>query len=222
MHPQAREQHGRRWLRRRDPGGAPGSRTRLALQEASRAKRGGMTADEEELGRLGRLGVSDRCEPALRVVWRSSQDQHVAGQRTLRALICKRACPCGACSRAAASGSSSGSSTLVHISTAGERANGCQDPFLRYHSQAQRSGTAAAVTSIHHACLVGSADIAIGTSDRPLTALPVYLPASHHQLAHTAPVPRPVARQIQSLMAVLAIPARPRQRRPMRSAAAVW
>ena len=113
----------------------------------------------------------------------------------------------------------------VHISRVGERTAVKNLSFGI--TLTQRAGTPLdqhrlSACHVHHGRLVGSANLALDTPTRPLTAHPVHLPASPHQLALTATISRPAARQNQPLMAVLAIPARPRQRRPMRSAAAVW
>jgi hypothetical protein len=93
--------------------------------------------DEEKLGQLEEAGAPDRCEPACTAVRRPVKSNMSLTSETLSSCLIrthsKRA--------PRASGSSYGvtlvgvlcSSALVHISSAGERANGCQEPLLRYH-----------------------------------------------------------------------------------------
>lgn len=94
-----------------------------------------MKKKEEKVGGLGGSGAADRCEPASCVHRAASQDEHVADQRTLGALMCKHGVNIDAGSLGITLEPSSRSSALVHISRPRERANGCQEPLLRYHTR---------------------------------------------------------------------------------------
>ena len=80
-----------------------------------------MKKKEEKVGGLGGSGAADRCEPASCVHRAASQDEHVADQRTLGALMCKHGVNIDAGSLGITLEPSSRSSALVHISSEAAR-----------------------------------------------------------------------------------------------------
>ena len=191
--------------------------------------------DGEERGEAGRARSRGRSGP-LRTSKQSasaaSQDEHAADQRTVRALVRKQR-ECGQPRDHLRT-----SLTLRRAGPHKQAARTSERLSRTYISfgitlavpaswLCRRSTDAAACLShpiviLHHGRLVGPAHLAVGTPTRSRRARPARLSANHRQLALNAPIPRPAAREVQSTVAVLAIPARPRQCRPMRGAAAVW
>ena len=105
-----------------------------------------MKKKEEKVGGLGGSGAADRCEPASCVHRAASQDEHVADQRTLGALMCKHGVNIDAGSLGITLEPSSRSSALVHISSEAARTSerlSRTSPSVS-HSQSQRAGSAAA------------------------------------------------------------------------------
>ena len=189
-----------------------------------------MKKDEEKSGRLEVAGAPDRCEPARNAGRRPVKSSMSPTSET---LIRKHSTHSKRATRAEPR------DLLAFIfrlqlsgphKQRGRTSERLSEPLLRYRITRSPSTLAPLPLDqhrlshppVHHGRPVGPANLAVGTPNRSLTVIPVHLPANHHQLALSASIPRSAARQIQSTMAVLAIPARPRQRRPMRSAAAVW
>jgi hypothetical protein len=101
-------------------------------------------------------------------------------------------------------------------------ANCCQNLPLGITRPSTLAPSFGRLSTSKHVRHVGTANLTLGAPSGPLTTTPVHLRTSDHQLAFTRTIPRPTARQNRSLMAVLAVPPRPPQCRPSRSAAAVW
>lgn len=192
-----------------------------------------MKKEEEKSGRLEVAGAADRCEPACKAGRRPVKSSTSPTSETLMRKHSTHSTHSKRATRAEPRDLLAicfGLQLSGPHKQRGRTSEPLSEPLLRYRVPRSPSTLAPLPLDhhrlshppVHHGRLVGPANLAAGTPNRPRTLVPAHLPANHHRLALSAPIPRPAARKVQSTVAVLAIPARPRQRRPMRSAAAVW